>query len=878
MVDEIYRTEIFSACDGIYFEKYAFTLLASLDQNSPGQSITILVMNPSGNFDQLSKEYLTIFKSIKINLIIENIDLQGINPKNHGTIYSVYRFIFIEKYISRFPREFLFLDIDSCIRKDLLLLFNYYQECDVAIHTRPYKKLNNRKLMAGVIYFNGVQNGCRQFLREISKRLKVNFKSLSWYADQLALYDAYKKVRNKINIAHLDKKYIDWEFTQDSIIWTAKGDRKEYQNEYLDYTNILKKRYSEEGTEICILVPRIDLGFKKDTSYSHKSILKRRNDPVRIYWHYFGKILREAYQSRGIKCDLLVAPNWEFNEAFVKQLAYKSILVPHSTSAEIADKRCLFYMQDIYHFLFTIDKSGWGASSSKYNSKEWIKNDIISESTKVFMNDIKKNKITKYAQNNIEIPEFEIFFPLQIPTDQTLKLHSKYTFEEIFKHIVSWAQKEKIRLFIKYHPFDKEPLFITKEDLACSNIIFCKEGNVHDLIERAKVVFVANSGVGFEALLHNKPVINFADAFYDTVTHKYDIASNNLSNLYTKVLTQNEDVRFKSYQSFIQWYLNEYSYNILDEKIIFKIENSLLVEIDNPYLNDIKTLVSNDKAVTLASNWDSDIQKPADILPKQTKTIFRRFYEYSKTKYFEYIHKKITFSNFTNKTVAVIGNGNSLHNKGLGYEIDSHDVVIRFNLGYPYTLKKDFCNAPLLNMDGFQYFEDTRVSPLEKHYIIDTHDDKAAEYSYIKDRGCRTDIWCCATADKSRQKFYQKLFSKSIILWPSASFSYKSIVINIFKYKFRILHKNIYEYFKVYHNIEPSSGLIIFEYLRKNKSIKKISLYGFDFFESGHILRSNQLILMKNGKWPHSPSFEKEYILNKIKKDPRICIEGFKKN
>ena len=129
---------IFSACDGVYFEKYA-TLLASLNYNSPGYSITIFVMNPSENFQELSQNYLKIFRSINVKFIIKNINLSSIDCKNYGAIYSTYRFIFFEQYITQLPRKFLFLDIDSCVRQDLSYLFNYYQNCDVSIHTRPHK-------------------------------------------------------------------------------------------------------------------------------------------------------------------------------------------------------------------------------------------------------------------------------------------------------------------------------------------------------------------------------------------------------------------------------------------------------------------------------------------------------------------------------------------------------------------------------------------------------------------------------------------------------------------------------------------------------------------------------------------------------------------
>ena len=38
--------------------------------------------------------------------------------------------------------------------------------------------------------------------------------------------------------------------------------------------------------------------------------------------------------------------------------------------------------------------------------------------------------------------------------------------------------------------------------------------NAHDLIEKAKIICVINSTVGYEALMHEKPVITFGESFY----------------------------------------------------------------------------------------------------------------------------------------------------------------------------------------------------------------------------------------------------------------------------------------------------------------------------------------------------------------------------
>jgi hypothetical protein len=46
------------------------------------------------------------------------------------------------------------------------------------------------------------------------------------------------------------------------------------------------------------------------------------------------------------------------------------------------------------------------------------------------------------------------------------------------------------------------------------------DGNIHDLVSRSSAVFTINSGVGFESLFHDKPVITFGDSDYARVTYR----------------------------------------------------------------------------------------------------------------------------------------------------------------------------------------------------------------------------------------------------------------------------------------------------------------------------------------------------------------------
>ena len=48
-----------------------------------------------------------------------------------------------------------------------------------------------------------------------------------WFSDQVALYRAYKEILESNLIIHkFSPEEMDWEFNENSCIWTAKGDRK----------------------------------------------------------------------------------------------------------------------------------------------------------------------------------------------------------------------------------------------------------------------------------------------------------------------------------------------------------------------------------------------------------------------------------------------------------------------------------------------------------------------------------------------------------------------------------------------------------------------------------------------------------------------------
>ena len=63
--------------------------------------------------------------------------------------------------------------------------------------------------------------------------------------------------------------------------------------------------------------------------------------------------------------------------------------------------------------------------------------------------------------------------------------------------------------------------------------------HIHDFLRNCNEVFLVNSGVGFEAILHRKPIIRFGDAEYNSVSNSFKDYINN-----KKQFTENDYKKF----------------------------------------------------------------------------------------------------------------------------------------------------------------------------------------------------------------------------------------------------------------------------------------------------------------------------------------------
>lgn len=306
------------------------------------------------------------------------------------------------------------------------------------------------------------------------------------------------------------------------------------------------------------------------------------------------KISDYIYQQ---SCKLLIKPflcSWNENAKPQKVLKKcfsdsqniknKTLIISYHTIGS-PNKQILRWKEGYLQGMVTFDTrgySGWSSLCEKNISKQLHK--ISEKKANNTFNFLAKkyidNNISKYIQPSTEkfqFPNKFIFFPLQTIND-TVMIHSYIKPIYLIKKIINILWKQNISLVIKQHPRcnnkELKELLIKYEK---KNKIILYNGSIHDAISKAETVYTINSGVGFESLLHLKPVITFGKSDYMSMTKNI----NNLDTIKKEplyYLNKNEKLKIKK---FLHYYIGEKCLFLDDEKKLQRIVKNFIAN----YLN-----------------------------------------------------------------------------------------------------------------------------------------------------------------------------------------------------------------------------------------------------------------------------------------------------
>ena len=225
------------AISDIEFLPRARILASSLNRNMPSAVLHAFLVNID---DQDAVDTIrTLHPNSKIYPISEKLDdsdvklgLDGITKYTEKSGFCVnLRARAIHQLLLNGCDYVLFLDADSIVRRELSSLVEMISRSDIVIHKRE-QAAEFMRVAAGVIGIRRTTASIR-FFEQLIQRID-ELGNRTFFSDQLAFHRVAAELKDAISISHLPIEYIDWEFRNNSYIWTGKGQRKYLNETYLE--------------------------------------------------------------------------------------------------------------------------------------------------------------------------------------------------------------------------------------------------------------------------------------------------------------------------------------------------------------------------------------------------------------------------------------------------------------------------------------------------------------------------------------------------------------------------------------------------------------------------------------------------------------------
>lgn len=153
--------------------------------------------------------------------------------------------------------------------------------------------------------------------------------------------------------------------------------------------------------------------------------------------------------------------------------------------------------------------------------RDWLRENVV---RRVSI-EIAKRKYLSTSESSDLLEEDFVFYPLQFHRESRVTVRAPEFYNQ------SWLVEYLSRklppghdLFTKDHPqqLGAQPLSVIDTIIRHSEAL-APELNAHDVIEASSAVVTLNNTVGYEAILHGKPVVVLGDAFYSNLGYTYDV-------------------------------------------------------------------------------------------------------------------------------------------------------------------------------------------------------------------------------------------------------------------------------------------------------------------------------------------------------------------
>ncbi len=237
------RVTVFVCMDTAYSLRYLGSLASSIAQNSPDANLHIHIVNPHDAAHERVRAAERMLGPGRVSYGFETARLANLDPDQRKTYFASIRFVRLAELMQAAPGTYFVMDVDNIVRGDLSGCLALARETDMLIRNRFSLRPHLAVAACGIILANS--DAARAYMNRAAEFILDAFHTghIAWFLDQIALTIAMKESSQNSDLAlkvtQLPRALLDWDFADDSLVWTGKGRRRlrnrRYQTEYNRY-------------------------------------------------------------------------------------------------------------------------------------------------------------------------------------------------------------------------------------------------------------------------------------------------------------------------------------------------------------------------------------------------------------------------------------------------------------------------------------------------------------------------------------------------------------------------------------------------------------------------------------------------------------------
>lgn len=239
---------IVAGCDSKYLQQHGKAFIRSVA--ATGQQAVIVLF-----LEQHEQFIVPSFRIPKtISIITDRTLVKRFPNADRKTLWACGRFWYASKLFYKFKKpcitqKMLIVDIDAVVRGPVD--WDDFKDVAVSLYKRQplavagWEKEGTEFAAGAVMLKRGVG---QTFAQNVANELETMYDcgELKWFADQVAINRAFNNTflykENSSHFIQMPKKYIDWEFRNESVIWTGKGARKFSNQRFVDERSYYERR------------------------------------------------------------------------------------------------------------------------------------------------------------------------------------------------------------------------------------------------------------------------------------------------------------------------------------------------------------------------------------------------------------------------------------------------------------------------------------------------------------------------------------------------------------------------------------------------------------------------------------------------------------